>query len=505
MMGVVGGVVLVTCLLTVFFFPLDSLLLWGKVAVGLGMVLGGLALNWEGVRDAASKRSAAFVVSSVVMAAGLAVVLGAVNYFAHANKKELDWTQDKVFTLSDQTVKALGALQEDVQVTAFFRKGEVEADAVKDLLERYQAISKRVRLDLVNPDQSPQLVEKYKVTSTSPRVVVESRGQDARVKEVTEEEVTNAILQVSTRDKKKLYFTTGHGEPLLESADEKGIKATVDDLGAEGYQAGTLNLVETESVPADAALVVVLGQEKPFFAPEAKILKEYLDHGGRLMVLAEPGVTTGLEDLLVAYRLKLGDNTVLDASQFGRLFGQGPDAAIVFEYDAHKVTEGMEGTATLFKSARSVQAVDGNADVTAQALASSNARSWGETKVQDGNWQWDPGELKGPVPLAAVATRSTGEVEGKRADEARLLVVGDADIASNQFRVMASNRDFLLNSVAWLVEDESRISIRPKQRGASRILLTPGQETLIAFVALDGLPVTLLAFGLGIWLVRRKR
>lgn len=505
MMGVVGSVVLVTSLLTVFVLPLDSMLLWGKIAVGLGMVLASLVLNWEGVKDASTKKGVAFVVSSVVAAVGLAIILGVANYFAHTHKTEIDLTKDKVFTLSDQTQKTLADLKEDVVITAFFRKDEAEAEVLKDLVDRYRTVSPRVKFETVNPDRAPNLVEKYKVTADGPRIVVESRGQDARIKELSEESLTNAILQVATKDKKKLYLTQGHGEPKPDGAEGDGIKDTVGDLQSQGYAVEPVNLVETQAIPQDTALLAIIGPTQAFFPPEVELIKGFLQKGGKVLLMVDPNVTTGLEELLKSFRLELGNNTILDVTQISSLLGQGPEAAIAFQYAEHKAMEGMENVATLFKGARSVSTLPGDDSIQAIELVLSNQRSWGETKIADGDWQWNVGELRGPVPMVALSTKDTKETEGKLSDQMRLMVFGDADLATNQYRVMAANRDLLLNSMAYLVEDENRISIRPKQRGASRIVLTPGQETLIAFLALDGMPVSLLAFGLGIWLVRRRR
>jgi ABC-type uncharacterized transport system involved in gliding motility auxiliary subunit len=506
MMGVIGGVVLVTCVLTVFFFPFESYLLWGKISVGLAMVASALILNWEGVKTAATKKGTAFVLTSVMTTAGLGGILAGANYFAAQHKKEFDLTKDQVFTLSEQTLKTLAEIKEEVIITGFYRKDEPEGDALDDLTGRYGIHTDKLRVSMVAPEEHPDLVEKYKVTETSPRIIIESRGQEARVKEITEEALTNALMQVSQGSKKKLYVTQGHGEPLLESSEESGIKAGVEDLKSEGYEVDALNLVEKQQVPDDAAALWVMAPQKAFFEPEVKLLKEYLDKGGKVFVMVEPGFKTGLEDLLKEYKVSIGNNTVIDVSQFGRLFGQGPDAAIVFQYGEHKATQDLENVATVFKGARSVSVADqGDANVHAEVLAYSSPRSWGETNLAGGDWQWDDGELKGPVPLAVAVTKNTKDATGKRADEARLVVMGDTDLANNQYRVLAGNRDLFLNLVAWIAEEENKISIRPKQRGASRIVLTPAQEALIAFFALDGMPVALLSFGLGIWLVRRRR
>lgn len=505
MLGVVGAVLLTTSLITVMFFSLDSAMVYGKVSLGLAMVLASLILNWEGVKDGVNKKNTAFIISSIIMSLALLAVAGAGNYLAQAHKKQWDLTKDKVFTLADQSQKLLGGLNDDVIITAFYRKDDPEGDALNDLVGRYRLYSERVHLELINPETHPDKVEKYKVTEQGSRIIVEARGQEARIKEITEEAVTNAIIQVSQKEKKKLYMTLGHGESAVDSEEADGLKTTVADLAGEGYTVDTVNLVENQTIPADAALLAIIGQKQALLAPEARLVKEYVDKGGRLLLMVEPGITTGLEDLLKEYGMELGNNTVLDATEFGRLLGQGPDTAVVMEYAEHPSVKDLAGAASVFKSARSVSEIPAQKGVAVTALAKTSARTWGESDIGGGEWQWDVGEIRGPVTVAAAATLATTTVADKRSDEARLTVVGDAELAGNQYRTLANNRDFLLNLVAWTAEAEDRISIRPKSRAASRILMQPSQASMVAFFALDVMPVSLLSLGLAVWLVRRRR
>jgi ABC-type uncharacterized transport system involved in gliding motility auxiliary subunit len=503
-LGVIGGVVLLTSLLTLMFFPLDSFMLWGKLSLGLGMLLASLVFNWENVKEGVNKKNTVFVISSVVMAVAMVGVLGAINYVAQSRKQEWDLTKDKVFTLSDQTQKLLRELTDDVVVTAFYRKDESEGAALEDLVGRYRVHTAKLHLELVNPETHPDQVEKHKITEQSARILVEARGQEARIKDITEEALTNAIIQVSQKEKKKLYVLAGHGEAALDNAEATGLKATAEDLGSEGYTVATVSLVENLAVPADAAALLIIGQKGPLLDPEVKVVKEFLDKGGRVLLLAEPGVRTGLEEVVKSFGLELGNNTVMDASEFGRLLGQGPDSAIIAEFAEHQTVKDLNGSVVVLKSARSVTQVDAPG-ATVTLLGKSNARSWGETSVGAGEYRWDIGELRGPVPVMAVSTRAVNAPEGKRSDEARLIVVGDADLANNQYRAVASNRDLLLNLVAFAAEAEDKISIRPKTRSSSRIHLGPGEASLVAFFALDVMPVSLLSLGLAVWLVRRRR
>jgi ABC-type uncharacterized transport system involved in gliding motility auxiliary subunit len=121
----------------------------------------------------------------------------------------------------------------------------------------------------------------------------------------------------------------------------------------------------------------------------------------------------------------------------------------------------------------------------------------------------------GPLPVAVVATvdvpatdakpeaKTEGEGEKKGA-KARIVVVGTADFAANQFLGAQGNRDFFLNVVSWLAEQEDMISIRPKDAKQNPIVLTSAQSGLVLWLPLVVLPGAVLACGIAA-VVRRRR
>ena len=96
--------------------------------------------------------------------------------------------------------------------------------------------------------------------------------------------------------------------------------------------------------------------------------------------------------------------------------------------------------------------------VTAQALARTSGESWAETsqdQMRTGQVKPDTGEARGPLVVAAVATVDAPDVpEERKGAKARVVLVGDSDFASNAFLNLSGNRDFFLNTLSWLAEEE---------------------------------------------------
>ena len=67
----------------------------------------------------------------------------------------------------------------------------------------------------------------------------------------------------------------------------------------------------------------------------------------------------------------------------------------------------------------------------------------------------------------------------------------------------AANRDFFLNIVSWLSNDEDLISIRPKEPEDRRIQLTRAQMMMVRLVSQFVIPLIVILAGILVWLKRR--
>jgi len=180
---------------------------------------------------------------------------------------------------------------------------------------------------------------------------------------------------------------------------------------------------------------------------------------------------------------------------------QNPEVAIAQQYTEHPITQPRNSAfqlATIFPVARSVSKLAtppaGWSDV---ELARTGARAWGETgSLASGKVEFNEGQdLKGPVPLALAASKG----------ESRVVVVGNSLFAANGYFRLSGNKDFALNCVSWTAKEESRISIRPKQRQSNHLFLSADQKHRMTLFAFDLLPFGLLFAGLVVWQTRKSR
>jgi ABC-type uncharacterized transport system involved in gliding motility auxiliary subunit len=153
---------------------------------------------------------------------------------------------------------------------------------------------------------------------------------------------------------------------------------------------------------------------------------------------------------------------------------------------------------------RAVQAdAAGKTGVTAVELVKSSPSSWAETDTEGvfkrGEAAQGEEDIKGPVSLAVAVTGKHKEMGFDKEGETKLIVVGDADFATNQFFGQLFNRDLVLNMVSWLGGQEELISIRPRAISASRAQLSPEESRRIFYLSVLVLPELLLFIGLTVW------
>lgn len=543
--GAVGVVLLVSTPLTWVLSAQVGPLIIGKLALGLALVIMYLTTHGSVVTKLWGSRSAGLLAMTATSSVLVFALVGAVNYLAFQHPKELDLTREGLHTLSQQTTDVLGRLKGDVLAQAFLSNVEPQYALVEETLGRYAKESARFRFEMVDPQARPDLAERFQITQSGPRIVLTAGGEsaeftaergespmpkttkEARAKDSTEEELTNAVIKVAEQSTKTVHFLTGHGEADMTDGEHgEGLKKLSDGIANEGYQVEALSLVApkeaaqkeaevhvdskeggTLEVPATVSVLVLAGARGKLFAPEVAAIDAYLARGGRVLALLEPNTETGVEALAGRWNIDVLDDFVVDTNPLNRLLGLGPAAPMVQPtHVEHAITRRFD-SALVMMSARSLRTKsEGDAAIQTQALLETGEAAWGETRMQDGTASRDAEDHAGPVVVAMAATRAILDTDASRlTPEGRLVVFGDSDWVTNQYVEMQGNRDVALNAVHWLAEQEERITIRPKTRAASRLMLTGDQLNSLKFLSMDLLPVLVVAFGLGVVMIRRQR
>jgi ABC-type uncharacterized transport system involved in gliding motility auxiliary subunit len=481
------------------------------LSLGGALLLFYLAFNFKEVLAFITSRGALQTANALVMCVLVLGLLGFINYLAGKHAWRQDTTAAKQFSLSDQTKKILGALKEDLRITAFYQAQE--QDRIADRFKEFAAVTPKFKYEFVDPDKKPDMARRYGVTAYN-TTVVSYRGQDEKITTATEEDLTNAIIKVTRDKKKKIYFTTNHGEKAIDSEERLGMSSAQKSIKDKNYEIGAVSLIDTTGVPNDCSVLVIAGAQTEFLPPELEKVKKYLSKGGAALFMLDADLMASsplpsFSELLKDYGIQPDNDMVLDFSGIGQLFGAGPDMPVVTGYSKHAITEKFGSFMTAYPSARSLTVMSEKpSGVTVDAFASTSGNSWGETNAEElrsGRVSPNvPPDRRGPLPLAVAATKSAaadGSTNGS--SSSRLVVFGDSDFAANYLFGFQKNGDLFMNVISWLAEEEDLIAIPPKNPEDRRISLTASNSKIIMLVSLFLLPLAAFGAAIAVYVKRR--
>jgi ABC-type uncharacterized transport system involved in gliding motility auxiliary subunit len=431
---------------------------------------------------------------------GLAIIALA-NWFVSRHNHRWDLTPNKQYSLAPQTTKVLKDLNRDITIYAFDRERRFGEE--RDLLDKFSNASNRVTIRYVDPDRQPTLARSFQVR-TYGTIVVAAGDRHFEAQGQTEEGVANALIRL-LKGQKTVYFVQGHGERDIQSAERGGYEKIQKEFQNENYVVKTLVLLQTPKVPADCALLVIAGPRNDYLPPETEAIRKYVDGGGRVLFLLDPGVELpNLAALLAEWKVKVRNDLVIEQNEISQLFGGGPSVPVILKYDSSPIVQPLARTATLFPLTRSFEIdKEYKAGVSADPLCETSPDSFGvaDFKPTMREVSYRPGkDIKGPLTVAVSGT-TTGE--GEKKVEGRFVALGTSSLAANNYLSFGGNRDLFMNAVNWLSADEDLISIRPKPPESQQLNLNPQQMRRIFYAGVLGLPLLIIVAGVTVWWRRR--
>lgn len=433
---------------------------------------------------------------SLALAGGAALEVA-----AHRSGARLDLTANRRYELAPATRKALAELPGSLRMTLYYEALDPRTRRIRMLLREF-ARAGPVELRERVLDEAAEDVERFEIAFSN-SVVVELGPRFEVVERPTEGSLLEAILLLSTPPRTVLDVPRGEGEGNLSRDDEGGYAGLAHALRAEGYRLRERVSAGHPEVPEDTGAVLLLAPERDLRPEAYDALRRYLEGGGRLVALLEPGAPPGLVGLLEDFGFGLPEGVVVDPAS-GPVDGAPPGVnPIAFVYAQHPVTRGLNSDRmTFFAIARAVLAARKPTPADRlEALVYTSPRAWISPDVE----AIVRGALP-PRPAAVRVERTTLAAAGRfprAGGTARVVVFGDSDFASNRYLRALYNLDLVLNAVHWATEREVDITLRPKVITPNQAPLTPQQTLGMLYGVGLLLPELLLIAGAVAWQRRR--
>lgn len=456
---------------------------------------------------------------STIAALGLLTVLIVINLAVDKLDIKKDLTQEKIYSITNQSKNMLKSLKSDTNIIAFYETGK-EDPGIKAVLNQYKAASNKITIEYKDPVKYPATLQKYSKGGTKPStgsVVVEngskykvissddffnqtvdSYGNSQISSFNAEKQITNAIIYVNSGNEQALYTLTGHEEEALPSD-------VLNQLQAENYNIKDINLLEgSASLPKDSILAVV-SPKKDLSKEEAQKIKNFLQSGGRaafFMDIQKEKLPT-FQDVLSVYGVALQNAVVVEGNAQNAantpvyLLPNLQDHEIINELKSNKLN-------VLLPLSQGIEELKSKKGTTTiEPLLTTSSNSWGKINLNATTFSKEKGDYNGPFNLAVAITD-----ENKTAGTTtKIVVVGNAYFM-NSDAVTATNGnniDFAVNSLNWLQDNKDSISIRPKDLTVPNLMMNDFQKIALSGVVVILIPAIVMIVGIIIWLRRRHR
>lgn len=483
----------------------NGLRIAGWIGVGL-YVLGIAWQSREFLLELARSKKAQGGANTLLFSVAFIAVLGLLNYVGAKYHKRFDVTQNKQYSLSEQTKKVLGNLKAETKVVMLVRPGDPYIQQMKELWQEYSYVSKQLKFETIDPDREPSKARAFATEfNAGPnlrygQVFLTQGEKKVEVTGSSEQDFTAGLLKLTQDKQKVVYFLEGHGEQELFQAKQA--------LGKQNYKTENLSLFGKKEVPADADVVVVAGPQSALMAQEVDVLKAFVNRGGRVYAMLSDK-RTGLEDWMKELGITVRNDLVVDPRAN---INYEPAMPVALRYPHHAITQGIQATA--YPMARSLsQAEKMPEGVTAWSLVETSPEAWGETNLMSREIRFDAGQdAKGPLTLAYALTLdqksdapvASGSAEPEKKQN-RMVVVGTAQFAGDRlYNSELSNGDLFLKSLNWLAEEDALVSIPAKDTTPKTIEMMGNQINAVFWTSVAGAPAMLVFIGGLVWWRRRK-
>ena len=423
---------------------------------------------------------------------------------------QFDLTKEKKYTLSEHTLDVLNKVEEDIQIYAFTGSNSMEQQIV-DLLEEYARRSNHITFNQVDPTKNPSLAQELGVTQYG-TVVFQMGDETTTVQSyqifapgnsqqsyffMGEERFTRTINDFISDEEYPVYFLTGHNE--ITSGQ---LSVFYQALQSSRFVPKDLNLGLEGQVPEEAEILLIVGMQRDITAEEADMIRDFMDGGGKLFVAfnyhPEFENWTNISSVLDEYGIKPVSGIVVDPE---RRFLNNPSLTVP-EYGFHTIVNKLQENnfLTVLPTPIPLQAQEEAPEgLLYRELLKTTDEAY--AKIDSGqdtlSWNKEEGDLDGPFNMAySVETRER---------KPRAIILGSATFLINDMFSQQGNRDFVMNSLAYLNEQENSIVIRPREETmAPQAFLLPDDVNRIFYSTVAGIPGLFLILAGIVWWRRRK-
>ena len=420
-----------------------------------------------------------------------------------------DISSTNLYSITSSTKVVVNALEKDVTIYWVVQSGK-EDEVIENLLGKYEGLSSHISVVKKNPDVYPTFTSQYTSADVPNNSLIVECGSKNRyisyddiyltdVDYTTysyvysfdgEGAITSAIDYVVADELPKVYMLEGHGEESLSSEFET-------QIDKENIELDTISLLNTD-IPSDASALLIYAPQSDISEEEATILKDYIEDGGKLLVIAGPtenGTLTNLYSILEDYGVVTADGIVVESDRNYYAFQQ--PYILLPEISSSDITDPLleENYYAIVPIAQGLK-VSGDSVTT---LLSTSSSSYSKvTGYAMTTYDKEDDDVDGPFAVGVlVDTDNDGQV----------IFFTSNYFLNEAYNAYSSgaNLDLAMNALSSLIGEREAVSIRSKSLGYNYLTISESDASKLKMWMIGVIPVAFVLYGVMTVIDRRKK
>ena len=431
---------------------------------------------------------------------------------------QVDLTESKLYSLSEQTLQVLDQIKTPVKFYGLWRPGEENQDVIT-VVNLCLSRNKNVSMDVIDPDRNPGFVIRYDrerqgiargslivegekgFRIISPRDMydyLQTQSGMGVSGVAVEQRILSALIFASSGYTPVIYEITGHEEDLLSEHNLQ------DMVERENFTLKTLNL-QVSAIPSDASVLVINNPQKDLSSGEAEKLLNYLENGGRLLVLADYSIRslTGLNEVLASYGLQFMYGIVRETDPNYIAFDFRSIWPDIFDHEITKPLMDKNKTPVILLESMPLSILETRRrTIQVSPLMASSPNAFLRTDLEEDSADKKPSDISGLQIFGAAAADPSWVQDDEK--QTRIVAIGCGSLLPiYTFLGFEANRDLFMNSLTWLEDRPGTISVRSKSILQMPMRLNMTQIIIFGTLFIFVIPVGFFVTGLVTWLKRR--
>lgn len=487
---------------------------------------GKLKKFFQKVNEILSKKWLVNTSTTILLVAIIFVIyLGVTLLLDKVTLPEIDLTKDKLYSLSEETETKVKDIDKDIKITLINYGSN---DTMQSIINKYKALNKKISVENIDDlTTRSDILEKYSISTDTSLILVSCGDNETALNEydlytydystyeqidTTEEAITNAIVDVTTEVKPKVYLMSNHTK-YSTSYYSTFMQVLKDDAN----EVETIDIFANGSVPDDCDCLVITSLKEDITETEKDSIIAYINRGGELLLLCSSNINSeklpNLEQILATYGLKLEEGYIFEGKSANMLNGY-PDI-IVEDLKSSSITKNMDmnlKVAFVDASAITKETDEEKLEELAveyEDLITTTEKSFIRTNVNitsASRTDMDSEESSNLIGVLATKTIDEGTTS-------KLILYSNelfaTDMGMNMgnysysFVDLYNNQDIIANSISYLNEKENTITIRKNYELVTYSVTQSQHNIIMAIIFIT--PILIIIIGIIVWQVRRKR